>query len=119
MNRRAWRWRPPWRAVSAATSTTRSGAAWVIATCPPPNCPPPISWGHGWPAAGTSVSLFWPADRSWCVATEIDYDSTLVGGSGRLVSDLLATSDLEAWPIAPDDSLQFGADRVNDHHEDR
>ena len=66
-----------------------------------------------------SPNLFWPADRSWCVATEIDFDSTLVGGSGRLINDLLETSDLETWPIAPDDSLQFGADRINDHHGDR
>ncbi|MGH8301512.1 MAG: hypothetical protein ACRET5_08615, partial [Steroidobacteraceae bacterium] len=27
-----------------------------------------------------SPNLFWPDDRAWCVATEIDFDSTLVGG---------------------------------------
>jgi hypothetical protein len=30
-----------------------------------------------------SPCLFWPADRAWCVATEVDFDSTLVSGSTR------------------------------------
>jgi hypothetical protein len=62
-----------------------------------------------------SPSLFWPSDRSWCVATEIDYDSTLVGGSARLIADVLADPALEAWRI--DDlvggSLAHDGDTVN------
>ncbi len=60
-----------------------------------------------------SPNLFWPADRAWCVATEIDFDSTLVGGSPELIEQLLAHPGLDAWPVHPDDSLAADADRVN------
>ena len=43
-----------------------------------------------------SPSLFWPADRSWCVASEIDFDSTIVAGSAELVAAVLASPGLEA-----------------------
>jgi len=60
-----------------------------------------------------SPNLLWPVDRSWCVATEIDFDSTLVGGSARLIEAVLADPRLEALPVRPDDSLQYDADIVN------
>jgi hypothetical protein len=60
-----------------------------------------------------SPNLFWPDDRAWCVATEIDFDSTLVGGPNQLIKDLLATPELEAWPVGPGDSLQEDADHIN------
>jgi len=28
-------------------------------------------------------SLIWPSDHSWCVCSEVDFDSTLVGGSAE------------------------------------
>ena len=59
-----------------------------------------------------SPSLFWPLDRSWCVATEVDFDSTLVGGSRQLIDDVLA-SDLETWEVRPDDSLASDGDTIN------
>jgi hypothetical protein len=60
-----------------------------------------------------SPNLFWPDDRSWCVATEIDFDSTLVAGTAPLVHAVLAAPDLEAWPVGPDDALTFDGDMVN------
>jgi hypothetical protein len=60
-----------------------------------------------------SPSLFWPSDRSWCVATEIDLDSTLVGGPTALVDAVLAAPGLEAWAIDVDGSLAFDADTIN------
>lgn len=60
-----------------------------------------------------SPSIFWPADRSWCVATEIDFDSTLVGGSAEAVADVLARRELEALPVGAADSLRSDADQVN------
>lgn len=60
-----------------------------------------------------SPSLFWPSDRSWCVATEIDLDSTLVGGPAELVDAVLAAPGLEAWPIGVDDSLAADGDTIN------
>lgn len=67
--------------------------------------------GAEWPTQ--SPALFWPADRTWCVATEIDFDSTLVGASAVAVADLLAVPGLETLPIGLDASLQADADDVN------
>ena len=63
-----------------------------------------------WPQ---SPNLFWPADRTWCVASEIDFDSTLVGGPVRLVDAILHTPELDAWPVTADDSLAYDADEIN------
>lgn len=60
-----------------------------------------------------SPSIFWPNDRSWCVATEIDLDSTYVGGSRQLVDALLADPRFEAWPVQLDDRIDSGADDLN------
>lgn len=60
-----------------------------------------------------SPNLFWPADHAWCVGTEIDFDSTLVGGSAELVAAVLADPGLEAWPVRVDDSLAHDGDTVN------
>ena len=60
-----------------------------------------------------SPNLFWPADRAWCAATEVDLDSTLVAGSAELVDAVLAHPDLEAWPVGLEDSLAPDGDRIN------
>jgi hypothetical protein len=60
-----------------------------------------------------SPNLFWPVDHAWCAATEIDFDSTLLGGTAPLIESILDTPTLDAWRLAPDDSLAADADRVN------
>lgn len=60
-----------------------------------------------------SPNLLWPADRAWCVASEVDFDSTLVGGSSDLIRDILSAPGLDAWAIGPDDSLAYDADHLN------
>ncbi len=52
-------------------------------------------------------NLWWPADHSWCVASEIDLDWTYVGGATALIQDLLHNRSLEAVPVEPDDSCAF------------
>ena len=74
--------------------------------------------GAGWePEPGfripQSPSLFWPDDRTWCVATEIDFESTLVAGSAQLIDQILNSASLDAWPIAPSDSLRSDGDQIN------
>lgn len=49
-----------------------------------------------------SPNLWWPDDRAWCVATEIDLAWTYVGGPAALIGDVLATPHLEAQPASPD-----------------
>ena len=53
---------------------------------------------------GHSPNLWWPDDRAWCVATEIDLAWTYVGGPVALISDVLASPHLEAQPASADDS---------------
>jgi hypothetical protein len=60
-----------------------------------------------------SPNLFWPADRAWCVATEIDFDSTLLGGTTELIEAVLEAPTLDSWSVRPDDSLAFDADQIN------
>jgi hypothetical protein len=60
-----------------------------------------------------SPNLFWPDDRSWCVATEIDLDSSYLGGSETLVERLLADQDLEALRVMPGDPIDSGSDEIN------
>ena len=60
-----------------------------------------------------SANLWWPADRRWCVATDVDLMSTYVGGSVRLVDQLLTGPGLEAWPAEPEDPVGYAADTVN------
>jgi hypothetical protein len=60
-----------------------------------------------------SPNIFWPSDRAWFVASEIDFDSTLVGGSRELIDALLAAPALDSWPVDADDSLAADADDIN------
>jgi hypothetical protein len=46
-----------------------------------------------------SPSLWWPDDRAWCVATEIDGFSTYVGGSRECIDRVLGSLYLEAIEV--------------------
>ncbi len=61
-----------------------------------------------------SPQLTWPSDHAWCVATEVDFDSTLVGGSHDLITAVVADRALEALPIDPDGRLTSDTDTIND-----
>lgn len=60
-----------------------------------------------------SASLLWPSDRSWVVATEIDWDFTLLVSSASLASVVQADPRLEAVPISLEDDLSWFGDHVN------
>ncbi len=60
-----------------------------------------------------SPNLLWPADRSWCLTSEIDFDSTLIGGSVELIEAVLAARGLEAWAVQEEDDLSLFADTLN------
>jgi hypothetical protein len=49
-----------------------------------------------------ALAAIWPADHSWLVATEIDFDSTLVGGPQVLIDALVASAELEVLQIDAD-----------------
>jgi hypothetical protein len=58
-------------------------------------------------------SVAWPADRAWFFSTDVDQDSTYVGGSRRLLEALIADRRLEVWPVAPTDSITRHSDAIN------
>lgn len=51
---------------------------------------------HGFGPSAHSPSLIWPDDRAWVLVTEVDFDSTIVGGSPALIAALCADPALEA-----------------------
>ena len=58
-------------------------------------------------------NLWWPDDREWCVASEIDLPYTYVGGSSALIEDILADGQLEALPSAITDGITAYSDTIN------
>jgi hypothetical protein len=66
------------------------------------------------PVAGSyqTANLWWPSDRAWCVASEIDLPWTYVGGPAGLIERLLADGRLEVLPAGPDDPLTRTEDWV-------
>lgn len=58
-------------------------------------------------------NYWWPDDRVWIVATEIDGFSTYIGGSQECIQAVLASSLLEALPRALGDRFDVGGDSVN------
>jgi len=61
-----------------------------------------------------SPHLAWPEDRAWCVATEIDLDSTYVAGPEELIAAVLADDRLEARPANRGDPLVGPTDDVGE-----
>ncbi len=62
---------------------------------------------------GEPPNVWWPEDRAWCVASEIDLMSTYVGGSASCVAALLADEDIEALPVSVDQRVTWDADTIN------
>ena len=54
---------------------------------------------------GITPQLWWPDDRSWIAATEIDLVSTYIAGSDGLVDELMADDQLEAIRVEPGHSI--------------
>ena len=64
-------------------------------------------------AFAQSPNIWWPQDRSWFVATEIDLFDTFIGGSEECIQRILAHPDLEAFPATIDTRIDFGSDTIN------
>lgn len=58
-------------------------------------------------------NIWWPDDRSWCVASEIDLLTTYVGASADCIEQLVNASELEVMPVAVDDRVDSEADAIN------
>lgn len=58
-------------------------------------------------------NLWWPDDRSWCVASEIDFPYTYVGGASTVIEEVLVHPDLEALAATLDQGITADSDKVN------
>lgn len=58
-------------------------------------------------------NIWWPADHAWFVSTDIDLDSTYVGGSHECIDALLRHPALEAVPAEYLASVAMAADTIN------
>lgn len=70
----------------------------------------PVAKGEG---CVDGPNLWWPEDRSWCVASEIDFPYTYVGGSNKLIEEILAHRLLEALPATLDQGITAYSDAIN------
>jgi hypothetical protein len=64
-------------------------------------------------ALDNSPNLWWPDDRAWFVATEIDHPWTYVASSRRVVDQLMAEPRLEMFPVQPTDNPFADGDALN------
>ena len=104
----------PLTAVVQLGDTDPPGLIWAVAVGPGEDPvrerPEPDPTDPFWRDA---PSLIWPADRSWFVASEVDFDSTLVGGSRALIEALVASPGLEVLEVEPDSKLTAFSDKLN------
>ena len=59
---------------------------------------------------GQAPNLWWPEDRAWFVASEIDLAWSYVGGSAGMVKALVSDARIEALPVEPTDAHWFVED---------
>ncbi|MBF6435275.1 hypothetical protein [Nocardia cyriacigeorgica] len=71
--------------------------------------------GLGWTTdfPGVTPQLLWPADQAWVVASEIDFDSTIVAGSRTLVDAVLADDRFETFEVTEESDLSWDGDTIN------
>jgi hypothetical protein len=70
-----------------------------------------VDWGGEREFIQQQPSLWWADDHAWCVATEIDFEFTHVGGSRELIDNLLALPELEVQRT----TLTAGDDPATSH----
>jgi hypothetical protein len=58
-------------------------------------------------------ALWWPDDRAWCLATEIDLNTSYVGCDAACADALVASPPLEAAVVDPATGVAFDGDVLN------
>lgn len=75
--------------------------------------PQAITASVGDPPWRQSPNLWWPDDRAWCVATEIDLNTTYIGCNRSCRDEILALPEIEAFPIDPATGTTWRSDLIN------
>lgn len=70
--------------------------------------------GRGIPEHHREPPEYWfPEDKSWCVATDMDLFWTYIGGSRACIDAILNSPDLETVPAELNDGLTVESDEIN------
>jgi hypothetical protein len=86
---------------------------------------PEVSFSEGWYRAQPenraifyrSPSLWWPDDRAWCVATDVDLRSTYIGAGADCVQALVHDDRLEVLPVDGEQKITYDTDTINPEPE--
>ena len=70
----------------------------------------PVAKAEGWE---DGPNLWWPDDHAWCVASEIDFPYTYVGGSQELIDAIVQDPAIESLPAKDTDGIRYSSDTVN------
>lgn len=62
---------------------------------------------------GRTANAWWPGDRRWYVATDIDLMTTYVGATAACIEEIVNSAALEAFPVASDQRVTWDADTLN------
>lgn len=52
-------------------------------------------------APDADPAFIWPADRTWCVANDVDPDFAVIGGPAEAIELLIADPRIDAVAVAP------------------
>ena len=72
------------------------------------------NWGEAGRFWGQTPNQLWPDDRAWFLASEIDFDSTVIAGTRELVDEIVACEQIEAVELPADASLASDGDTINE-----
>jgi hypothetical protein len=72
-----------------------------------------LAEGLAEPFGDQSPNLWWPDDRAWCLATEIDLNTTYIGCDEACRDQIIALPEVEALPIDPATGIDFASDLQN------
>lgn len=70
----------------------------------------PMTKAAGW---RDGPNIWWPDDRAWCAASEIDFPYTYVGGSRELIDEILRSPDVEVVPSDVRHAITYDSDKLN------
>jgi hypothetical protein len=70
----------------------------------------PLAKSEGWE---DGPNLWWPADKAWCVASEIDLPYTYVGGPLKLIDAIVTDPAIESLWAKDTDGISYSSDTVN------
>jgi hypothetical protein len=88
----------------------------MIVACGPLDAVPKLSFTDGFADAAESYrspGLWWPDDRAWCVATDVDMRETYLGASAACVDRLLADERLEVMRVTAEQDITWDSDAIN------